>query len=246
MFAGLFFQGADVAAGPGMLVKQGNKYYMEEDYGKAVEAYESVVDSGYASAGLYYNLGNAYFKSHDITMALVNYERARILDPHDEEILYNLNIAREFVVDRIEVLPEFFLKIWFRNFIKIMDSDAWASISLSCFVVALGLLLVFVFSLRVNTRKVSFWMSVFLLFISVTSFVFAVENNRMVKHHNLAIIQTPSVTIKSSPDEESGTDLFMLHEGTRVRIEDELGEWRQVVLTDGNRGWLKRDDLIPL
>jgi len=229
-----------------MLVRQGNAYYMEEEYEKAVEVYESVLDSGYASSELYFNLGNAYYKSHDITMALVNYERAHILDPKDEEILHNLRLAREFVVDRIEVLPEFFLLTWFRGFVKTMDSDHWALISIASFIGALGLMLLYVFSLRVNLKKTSFWLAVFLLFISISSLVFAAEHKRMVTKHNLAIILTPSVTIKSSPDERSGTDLFLLHEGTRVRVEDELGEWCEVVLTDGNRGWLKESDLIRL
>jgi len=228
------------------LVNQGNAYYIEEQYEKAVQAYESVLDSGYASPELYFNLRNAYFKSHNITMAVVNYERALILDPGDEEILHNLNIAREFVVDRIEVLPEFFLRAWFRSFTKTLDSDLWATISIASFVMALCLLLLYVFSLRINLRKASFWMAVFLILISVSSFVLAAEHNRMVMNHNQAIIRTPSVTIKSSPDEQSGTDLFLLHEGTRVTIEDVLGEWREVVLTDGNRGWLKESDLIRL
>ena len=228
------------------LVIQGNAHYMEEAYEKAVDAYEAVLDSGYESPELYFNLGNAYYKSHNITMALVNYEKARILDPQDQEIRHNLEIAREFVVDRIEVLPEFFLRAWYRGFVKIFDSDIWALISLATFIFALALLLLYFFSARINLRKVSFWMAVFLLAASASSFVFAAGQKRMVLHHNQAIILTPSVSIKSSPDEESGTDLFLLHEGTMVTVDDKLGEWREVVLTDGNRGWLRESDLIRL
>ena len=243
---GLLIRATGFANDLDMLVMQGNAYYLEEEYEKAVQSYESVLDSGYASSELYFNLGNAYYKSHNITMALVNYERALILDPHDGEIQYNLSIAREFVVDRIEVLPELFLRTWFRDFVKTLDSDLWAIISLTSFVMALILLLLYVFSLRINLRKLSFWMAVFLLVISLTGLVFSAEHRRMVTKHKQAIILTPSVTIKSSPDEQSGTDLFQLHEGTRVTIDDELGDWREVILTDGNRGWLKESDLIRL
>ena len=243
-----------VATGLGMaeskdlqdLLKSGNQYYLEGSYEKAVLSYQSIIDSGYASAELYYNLGNAYYKSHDITMALVNYERARILKPNDPEIQHNLDIAREFVVDRIEVLPEFFLRKAYVGFVKIFDADIWALMSVITFGVALGLFLAYFFVKTLFFRKLSFWAGVLFVLMAASTFLFALQQNKLVTKHNQAIILTPSVTIKSSPDVESGTDLFLLHEGTKVTISDELGEWREVVLSDGNSGWLKETDLIRL
>jgi len=228
------------------LLQTGNQYYLEGKYEMAVQSYQSIIDSGYASAELYYNLGNAYYKSHDITMALVNYERARILKPDDPEINHNLDIAREFVVDRIEVLPEFFLRKAYVNFVKIFDADIWAMVSVLAFGLALGLFLVYFFLHRLFLRKASFWAGVLLIVMAASTLLFGIQQNNLVTRHNQAIILTPSVTIKSSPDEESGTDLFLLHEGTKVTISDELGDWREVVLTDGNSGWLKETDLIRL
>ncbi|KPL13247.1 MAG: hypothetical protein AMS26_15195 [Bacteroides sp. SM23_62] len=224
----------------------GNRYYMDGEYEKAVQSYQSIIDSGYASAELYYNLGNAYYKSHDITMALVNYERARILKPNDPEIQHNLEIARDFVVDRIEVLPEFFLRRTYVGFVKIFDADIWALVSVITFGLALGLFLAYFFVKQLFFRKVSFWTGILFIVIAASTFLFALQQNNLVTKHNQAIILTPSVTIKSSPDEDSGTDLFLLHEGTKVTISDVLGEWREVVLSDGNSGWLKETDLIRL
>ena len=119
------------------LLQTGNQCYLDGKYEMAVQSYQSIIDSGYASAELYFNLGNAYYKSHDITMALVNYERARILKPNDPEINHNLEIAREFVVDRIEVLPEFFLRRAYVGFVKIFDADIWALVSVITFGLAL-------------------------------------------------------------------------------------------------------------
>ena len=228
------------------LLRSGNQYYLEGAYEKAVQSYQSIIDSGYASAELYYNLGNAYYKSHDITLALVNYERARILKPNDPEIQHNLDIAREFVVDRIEVLPEFFLRKAYVGFVKIFDADVWALMSVVAFGMALGLFLAYFFINRLFLRKLSFWTGVLFIVLAASTFLFALQQNKLVTKHNQAIILTPSVTIKSSPDEDSGTDLFLLHEGTKVTVSDELGEWREVVLSDGNSGWLKETDLIRL
>ena len=228
------------------LLDLGNQQYLNGEYELAVETYKSTADSGYASAGLYYNLGNAYYKSHNITMALVNYERAHILDPKDKDIQHNLDVAREFVVDRIEVLPEFFLRRAFVSFVKTFDADIWSILSLGTFIIALVLFLVYFFARKMELRRFSFWSAVLFAFLSVSTLLFAARQNNLVTEHNQALIRTPSVTIKSSPDETSGTDLFLLHEGTKVTVDDQLGEWREVVLSDGNRGWLKESDLIRL
>jgi len=228
------------------LLQTGNLYYLDGKYEMAVQSYQSIIDSGYASAELYYNLGNAYYKSHDITMALVNYERARILNPNDPEINHNLEIAREFVVDRIEVLPEFFLRRAYVDFVKIFDADIWALVSVITFGLALGLFLAYFFLNQLFIRKMSFWTGILFILFSASTFLFALQQNNLVTKHHQAIILTPSVTIKSSPDDDSGTDLFLLHEGTKVTISDELGDWREVILSDGNSGWLKETDLIRL
>ncbi len=228
------------------ILQTGNQHYLDGEYEMAVKAYQSIIDSGYSSAELYFNLGNAYYKSHDITMSLVNYERARILKPNDPEIQHNLEIAREFVVDRIEVLPEFFLRKAYVGFVKIFDADIWALVSIISFGLSLALFIAYFFMKQLFFRKVSFWVGILFVVIAGSTFLFAAQQNKLVTKHNQAIILTPSVTIKSSPDEDSGTDLFLLHEGTKVTISDELGDWREVVLSDGNSGWLKDRDLIRL
>ncbi len=228
------------------ILKTGNEQYLNGEYEGAATTYQSIIDSGYASAELYYNLGNAYYKSHNITMALVNYERAHILKPKDEDILNNLEVAREFVVDRIEVLPEFFLRRAYVGFVKTLDADIWALVSLATFVSSLVFLLVYFFSKKISIRKLGFWTGILFLFLSLSTLMFADQQHRLTTRHNQALIRTPSVAIKSSPDDKSGTDLFLLHEGTKITVDDQLGEWREVVLSDGNRGWLKESDLIRL
>jgi len=227
------------------LVDQANEYYINNEYELAIEKYQAVLDSDYESAQLHYNLGNAYFKSHKLTMALVCYERAYLLDPTDEEISHNLNMARKYVVDEIDVLPELQLKIWFKRFAGILSSDSWAHFSISAFILALLLLLFYLFSKRLMIRKITFWIAVFSLFISISCYTLAYQQKKLVYDHNFAIISSPSVTIKSSPD-ESGTELFQLHEGTKVVIIDQLGDWREIKLSDGNVGWLRLDNIIML
>ncbi len=129
---------------------------------------------------------------------------------------------------------------------KIFDADIWALVSIVTFGLALGLFLAYLLLNQLFIRKLSFWAGILFVVIAASTFLFALKQNNLVTKHHQAIILTPSVTIKSSPDEDSGTELFLLHEGTKVTISDELGDWREVVLSDGNSGWLKETDLIRL
>ena len=226
-------------------ILRGNEHYVNNEFTEAMAAYQEVIDSGYVSADLYFNLGNACFKTNQLTLALVNYERALILDPRDEEILHNQDLARSFLTDEIDVLPDFVLRQWYISIIRSLSSDQWALISLVSFIIALILFLSYLFSSRIGIRKLSFWLAVVLMISFGVSFGFSHKKKQIDTGHNIALILSPSVTVKSSPD-ESGTDIFQLHEGTRVIIVDELGDWREIKISDGNQGWVKLSDLIKI
>ena len=230
---------------PDSVIRAGNDHYVNNEFEEAITAYQAVIDSGYESSALYFNLGNACFKTNQLTLALVNYERALILDPWDEEILHNQELARSFLTDEIEELPEFVLKKWFVSIIRLLGSDQWAVISLASFIVALILFLFYLFSNRIGIRRLSFWLAIIFIVTSAVSFGGSYKKKQLDTEHNIALILSPSVTVKSSPD-DSGTDIFQLHEGTRVIIVDELGDWREIRIPDGNQGWVRLSDLIRI
>lgn len=230
---------------PDSVISSGNEHYKNQEFEKAMADYQSVVDSGYESAALYFNLGNACFKANQLTLALVNYERARLLDPRDGEIKNNLEVARTFLSDEIDVLPEFILRKWYAYFVKLLRSNQWAMLSMACFIAALVLFLAYLFSGRIGIRKLSFWLSVVLMVSSLASFGLSYQKKKYDLNHRTALILSPSVTVKSSPD-ENGTDIFQLHEGTKVKVVDEVGDWREIRIADGNQGWVKLSDLIRI
>ncbi|HOK97649.1 MAG TPA: tetratricopeptide repeat protein [Bacteroidales bacterium] len=219
-----------------------NQLYTAAQYDSAVRVYEGILSQGYESAELYYNLGNAYYKAKNIPKAILNYERARLLKPNDDEINFNLQLAQTMVVDKINVLPEFFLKRWWRSFSYLFSSDVWAIISLSTFVLMLIGIAVYLFISSYALKKISFYFSVFLLLVSVVSFSHSLSLKKERTAHNTAIVMAPTVTVKSSPD-ENGTELFVIHEGTKVWIVDQVGEWLRIRIADGNNGWLKQSDI---
>lgn len=228
---------------PDQEFEKANFYYNEARYDTAVVIYENILREGYVSAPLLYNIGNAYFKMRDYPMAILNYEKALKLDPSNEEIKQNLAIVNDLITDKIEPLPEFFLsKIW-KNIGNMLSANEWATLSL----VLIGLVLIVLFLyLTARTRgmkKSMFFASILLILICVCSILFASQKHRYMYEHNEAIIMMPTITVKSSPT-SSGTDLFVLHEGTKVMILDDADGWNRIKIADGSDGWLPSSCII--
>lgn len=219
-----------------------NAAYKNAQYDTAVKLYKQIILNGYESAELYFNLGNTYYKDKDIANAILYFERAKKLNPGDNDINFNLQLAQTMIVDKINVLPEFFLKRWWREFSELFSSDQWAIISVSTFLTFLVSFFVYLFSNQVWARKSFFWLGVVLLVCSVVSFSNSYRLYDVAHNHSGAIVMSPSVTLKSSPD-DAGNDLFVIHEGTKVWITDEVADWQEIRIADGNKGWLKKADI---
>lgn len=227
------------------LLNQANMQYQESHFEEAIAMYERLINDDYTSPGLYFNLGNAYFKSNKLPQAILNYERALLRAPNDEEIQYNLQLARTYVVDEIEEIPPFFLNKWIKSVSFIYSFEMWAMISIISFIIFLTVLLMYLFSGKIGVKKTSFWISILAFIISASSFYFSHKRYHSIYSNKYAIIATPTVTVKGSPD-DGGTDLFVLHEGTKVSVKDKLGEWREIKIADGNSGWILQKDILKL
>ncbi|MDR1200945.1 MAG: tetratricopeptide repeat protein [Tannerellaceae bacterium] len=224
------------------LIKEAETAYTQEDYNKAIELYEETLESNGASAEIYYNLGNAYYKANRIAPAILNYERALLLDPGDGDIRFNLQMAREKTVDKIEPLGEFFLVKWIHSLQNRGSADSWAMLGIVSFLLLIFCLLLFFFSRWIRMKKVGFYLGIVCLVVVVVANVFAKSQKDEITDHAYGIVFSPTVTVKSSPD-ASGTDLFILHEGTRAFIKSSLGNWKEIELEDGNVGWLPGKDI---
>jgi tetratricopeptide (TPR) repeat protein len=221
---------------------KGVTLYTSGDYQGAINIWIDLYNTGYRSAELNYNLGNAYFKIQNIPGAVLFYERARLLKPTNEDINYNLQIARTLTVDKFQEIPELFFKRWFSFMSLLLSSDAWAIISILTFILCLAAISLYIYSSKYVYKVAGFWTGVLMFIISFTSMSLSINNKNQVHNSHKAIIFSPVVSGKSSPD-LSGTDLFVLHEGTKVTIVDEVGEWYEIRLSDGNKGWVAANSL---
>jgi tetratricopeptide (TPR) repeat protein len=215
-----------------------NEYYGSNEFEKAINLYEWILAEGYQSPATLYNLGNSYYKIGNVTRAILNYERAKLLAPHNEDIGYNLELANQYIVDKIEPIPApFFLK-WRESVINLFDADGWANFSLISFITMLIFALLFFLSRSIFLKKISFAVAIALMVVAAFSYSFASHQRFKIDNRNFAIIITPTVTVKASPN-QSGTDLFVIHEGLKVNIANEVNNWMEIKLEDGNSGWVQ-------
>lgn len=218
------------------LFAQANANYAEGNYTEAVEQYKEVL-AEQPSAEVYYNLGNAYFKQGELSQSILAYERALRLKPTMKDAKHNLQFAQTRIVDNIEDTQSFFLSSWLKTVRNSLNQQAWIIFSISLFVFALVGFFFFAFSRTIWLRKTAFYTSLVALLISICACANAGSLHKRDTQRAEAIITQGIVNAKASPD-RSGTDLFTVHEGTRVRITDVIGDWC-CIHVGNNIGWIQ-------
>ncbi|MCI5580441.1 MAG: tetratricopeptide repeat protein [Phocaeicola plebeius] len=229
-----FVQGMMAAA----TKQSADEAYQQNRYEEAVRQYEELLATEGESADVYYNLGNSYYKSKQIAKAVLNYERALLLRPGDADIRFNLEMAKSKSVDQIVPTTEVFIVTWYNALVNSLGERSWSRMAVASFWLMLVGLAVYLFSRRIVWKKAGFLGAVGMVLVCICSNLFAHTQKSELERRDGAIVMAPSVTVKSTPD-QSGTDLFVLHEGTKVFVEDHsMKEWKEVRLVDGKKGWL--------
>ena len=222
--------------------EKADSLYAAEHYQEAAKQYEALLKQG-VSSDLYYNLGNCYYRMDDITRAVLNYERAQLLSPGDRDIRLNLQMARSKTIDKIVPESEMFFVTWYHSLVNLMSVDGWARMALVSLVIAIILALAYLFSDRIWLRKVGFFVGLLFLVVFALSNLFAYQQKQALVERSGAIVIRSAATVKSTPA-NNGTDLFILHEGTKVTITDNtMKEWCEIRVADGKEGWLPTKDL---
>lgn len=216
--------------------------YAKGNYQQAIKDYQEILKTG-VSSEIYYNLGNAYYRTDNITQALLAYERALQLSPGDNDIRFNLQYARSKTIDKITPETEMFFVTWYNSLVNFTSVDRWANTAIVSIVMALLLILVFLFAPQMWARKSGFYGSAVFLLLFAFANLFAFQQKHELETKQGAIVIAPTVNVKKTPA-ASGTDVFVIHEGTRVDITDRgMKQWRGVKLADGREGWLKTSQI---
>ena len=221
-----------------IVLDSANTAYSKGNYDKAIKLYTSIGNQNIESSELYFNLGNAYYKTNSIGLAILNYERAKKLAPNDDDILTNLKLANQKTEDKIESAPQLFLTEWKNGIIDMMSEKGWSYFCIFALSISLILIAMFILSANPRLKKIGFFGGVIGGIMTISIFFIALQKYNHTINNNEAITTSASVTVTGSPDEK-GTKLFILHEGTKVTVVEEMGDWTEVKIANGNVGWLK-------
>lgn len=228
---------------PDSLWNAGVTHYSDGQWTDAVRDFESLVSMGCRDEVLYYNLGNAHFKAGDYPQAILFYERALKIDPSFTDARFNLEFAQSQVQDKIDTVPEFFLKSWMRSLCYKLSSDAWAAIAIVLFAILLACALLYLLGPTAASRRTGFFAGLAVLILCSCADNFARWQYKDYKNADSAVVTASVTSVKSSPSGVSGKDLFVLHGGAKVRILDDVGEWKNISIADGRQGWISSSDI---
>jgi tetratricopeptide (TPR) repeat protein len=230
-----------LSAASDSLYNQAIELYEKGEFENAILRYREILDSGYEAADLYYNMGNAAFRSNNIGYAVLYYEKALKMDPSHQDAAYNLKYVSKYVVDAFEEVPEFFIRRWISAVVHLLPEHIWSIMALLGFALTLASLLLYLFTKGLALKKAGFFAALAGLIFFIFTFTSALAQHRSIVHPDYAIIISPSVVVKSTPS-QSGTELFILHEGTKVLVNEELTGWQNIRIIDGREGWIPSGD----
>lgn len=216
---------------------KGNEAYSLGEYTTAKECYSKMLDMGYCSYSLYYNLGNCSFKMGSTGEAILNYEKALKLNPTGKDAIANLELAKSRILDKIETLPEVVLITWIKDVRNSLSSNSWAYWALGLFALTALFLFGYRYASLSGRKKLYFVVACIMLLGSLISFSFSLSLARVAIGENYAIVLNPVANVKSAPN-SNGNNIFILHEGTKVEILESVEGWSKIALSDGREGWV--------
>lgn len=233
---------ATLLANPQAQFEAANAAYQKGDYPVAIDNYEQVLKTGNFSDEVYYNLGNAYFKTNQIGKAILNYERAALITPRDEDVKFNLDIANAKKKDDLGTVGKFFVTEWWQGLHKLFSSGIWGGLTLLSLWAGIAGFILWLFGESRDHKKQGFIGGIVLTLLSILLYFVTSSQATFENNSGQAIVLVNKVALKNGPDKIS-SDVLEIHEGLKVELLDQIGDWYKVKLSNGDQGWLPTNSL---
>lgn len=222
---------------PQVAFQKANKFYLDGKYQDAISTYEQLLDANWTAPGIHYNLGSSYLQLDQLGKAILHLERAFIQTPKEEDVIHNLALAKSKLKDDISEIPQFFLLRWWRQLALMASATFWAILGLVLLFLGACNLILWMKGKTREQRKRGFLIGLPVFLLGLLPVLLALHRVNIEEASPFAILQPEEVTLKAAPDKDSAA-IFDLHEGTKVEILDQIGEWYKVRLLNGDQGWL--------
>jgi tetratricopeptide (TPR) repeat protein len=224
------------------LMNEANQFYQNKEYEEAIIKYSSILETDYESVALYYNLGNSYYRSAQLGLAILNYERGLKLDPSNDDLLHNLSIVKARTVDRIKEVPKLFIIEWWELLLSALSATIWQVVVLLFYLVLLGSITLYFFTKSGTTQRITIFSALAGLSAAIFFSIILLSVVQRETSTDYGILTANTISAKQSPN-ESSDDLFVIHEGLKIAVQEEFGDWYKIKLSDGKIGWLPKNSI---
>lgn len=220
------------------LFNKANKLYHSKEYEKAIVLYNKIYNKGYVSSSLFYNMGNAYYRIGKLGYAILYYEKANKIELNDEDIKFNLKIAKAKTIDKLDEVPKLFLTSWWETIISLFNYSGWAVVLILTWIFFLISLGVYILSRKLLYKKYGFYFSSILFASLLLLTVIFYSSFTQETNTNYGVLINEMTIVKQAPDLQSN-DAFIIHEGIKFSLEDKVNDWTKIKLIDGKVGWIE-------
>ena len=240
-----FLIGFICLAQPQDVFEEANRAYADKDYDLAISKYEQILENGYESNAVYFNLGNAHYKLNNVGPSIYYYEKALMLNSSDEDAKTNLKYAQQMTIDAIDVVPKTGVSKFVNTATAKLSVNGWAWVAVTLSMTFVILMILYYFASASIKKRLFFVFGSICVILALVALVVAFQQQDIIDSQEYGIIFTEEVTVRAEPNPRA-EQLFLLHEGTKAKILDDFDNWRKIELTDGKQGWMPKTDIKAL
>lgn len=224
------------------LFERGNAAYGKGNYEAAARLYSEIYENGSESVALHYNLANAYYKLNRVGPSIYHYEKALQLDPQDEDVLNNLEFAKNMTIDSFGAAREsgFFQLIDART--SLLTPKAWGWTAIILMLIFVSFFLAYYFSKSTIFKRIFFAAGLLFLILSIGSAGVGTLKQNLLERQQHGIVFSEKIDVRSEPNLRSAA-IFTLHEGAKVEVTEDFQGWYEIKMPNGSQGWVSQENL---
>ena len=220
---------------------EANELYNSNLYDSALTHYEELIDSGYISFELFFNAGNAAYQNKIVGKSILYYEKAKKLDPSNQDVIHNLQLLNRLVLDKNPSAEK--SKAYDRIMSVLSRSpNYWSWGAILTIFIGFACLLLYKLSIGRRNKKIGFFLGVFSILLSVICILLATVQYNYMNTKSNGIVLGSSVSLKNAPNSDAKT-AFILHEGAKFEVKAAVIDWYEVIYSDGKIGWIASDQV---